>query len=176
MEPRDKRPRHRRQVKQLARTLYVALLMAGLLLIPVVMLKQCIAPPKADDKAVSAPHAPVAPSMELPDTPDSPDSPDGAVPDPDDTPDSDTTRPPEIAAPISAATDRGPQQLRLSARRCQALHPSFQADVIGDGLCEVWIHELARQDGAIWLTASPRHGVLDNGRPVVAMLPETALP
>jgi len=172
MEPRDKRPRRRRQAKQLARTLYVAGLLASLLLIPVVMLKQCISPPKGDDLAVSAPHTSAA------NVPDTPASPDEAipVPDPDDTPDSDTTRPPEIAAPINAETDRGPQQLRLSERRCQALHPSFQAAVIGDGLCEVWIHELARQDGAIWLTASPRHGVLDNGRPVVAMLPETVLP
>jgi len=174
LNAREKRPRRRRQAKQLARTLYVALLLAGLLLIPVVMLKQCIAPPKADDMAASAPPVPVADIA--PDTP--PDSPDEAVPvpDPDDTSDSDTTRPPEVAASINAATDRGPQQLRLSARRCQALHPSFQATVINDTLCEVWIHELARQDGAIWLTASPRHGVQDNGRPVVAMLPETALP
>jgi len=175
MEPRDKRPRRRRQAKQLARTLYVALLMAGLLLIPVVMLKQCIAPSKSDDMAESIPLAPVAPPADVPDMPDSPNEAE-PVPDPDDTPDSDTTRPPDIAAPIHAATDRGPQQLRLSARRCQALHPSFQATVINDNLCEVWIHELARQDGAIWLTASPRHGVLDNGRPVVAMLPETVLP
>jgi len=172
MEPRDKRPRRRRQAKQLARTLYVALLMASLLLIPVVMLKQCISPPGGDELAVSA--LPVS-AVDLPGMPDSPNEAE-PVPDPDDTPDSDTTRPPDIAAPIHADTDRGPQQLRLSARHCQALHPSFQAAVIGDGLCEVWIHELARQDGAIWLTASPRHGVLDNGRPVVAMLPETALP
>jgi len=164
----EKRPRRHRQAKQLARTLYVALL-----LIPVIMLKQCIAPPKVDDMAASA-----LPAALVADVPNTPDSPDEAipVPDPDDVPDSDTTRPPEVAAPIHAATDRGPQQLRLSERRCQALHPSFQATVISDGLCEVWIHDLARQDGAIWLTASPRHGVLDNGRPVVAMLPETVLP
>jgi len=175
MKPHHPRPRRHRRAKQLARTLYVAGLLACLLLIPVVMLKQCIAPPKADDMAASAPPVPVAPPEELPDMPDSVDE-TTPVPDPDDVPDSDTTRPPEIAAPIHAATDRGPQQLRLSARRCQALHPSFQATVISDGLCEVWIHELARQDGAIWLTASPRHGVQDNGRPVVAMLPEAALP
>jgi len=172
---REKRPRRRRRAKQLARTLYVVGLLACLLLIPVVMLKQCILPSKSDDMDESVPPAPVALPAELPDTPDSPDEA-APVPDPDDTPDSDTTRPPEIAAAINAATDRGPQQLRLSERHCQALHPSFQAAVIGDGLCEVWIHELARQDGAIWLTASPRHGVLDNGRPVVAMLTETALP
>jgi len=175
LNAREKRPRRRRQAKQLARTLYVAGLLAGLLLIPVVMLKQCIAPPKADDMAAFAPPVPVVPPAALPDAPDHEDEA-IPVPDPDDTPDSDTTRPPDFAEPIHAATDRGPQQLRLSARRCQALHPSFQAEVIGDGLCEVWIHELARQDGAIWLTASPRHGVMDNGRPVVAMLPETALP
>jgi len=175
MKSHNPRPRRRRRAKQLARTLYVAGLLAGLLLIPVVMLKQCIAPPKADDRAASAPPAPIVPAAELLDTPDSADEA-APVPDPDDVPDSDTTRPPDIAAPINAATDRGPQQLRLSERRCEALHPSFQAEVIGDGLCEVWIHELARQDGALWLTASPRHGVLDNGRPVVAMLPETALP
>jgi len=172
MTPHNPRPRRRRQARQLARTLYVALLLAGLLLIPVFLLKQCIAPPKADDMAAPAPLTPPA---ELPNTPDRADE-TAPVPDPDDVPDSDTARPPDIAAPINAATDRGPQQLRLSARHCQALHPSFQATVIGDGLCEVWIHALARQDGALWLTASPRHGVLDNGRPVVAMLPETVLP
>jgi len=170
MKRSKKASRSRRKAKQLARTLYVAGLLACLLLIPVVMLKQCISSPGGDDLAASELPALVA------DLPGMPDSPYEAVPDPDDTTDSDTTRPPEIAAPIRAETDRGPQQLRLSARHCQALHPSFQADVIGDGLCEVWIHELARQDGAIWLTASPRHGVLDNGRPVVAMLPETVLP
>jgi len=172
MERSEKRPRNRRKAKQFARTLYFGLLMVCLMLIPIVMLKQCIAPPKADDMTASALPVPVADVSEMPDSPGEA----VPVPDPDDTPDSGTTRPPEIAAPIRADTDRGPQQLRLSERRCRALHPFFQAAVIDDSLCEVWIHELARQDGAIWLTASPRHGVMDNGRPVVAMLPETVLP
>lgn len=84
--------------------------------------------------------------------------------------------PPERPAPVNAADDRGVEVLVLSERRCQKLNPAFQAKVVGASQCEVYLHELNRQDGTIMLMASPKHGVRENGRPVITILPESAYP
>lgn len=84
--------------------------------------------------------------------------------------------PPERPAPVNAADDRGVEVLQVSERRCGRLNPAFQAKVVGPGQCEVYLHELTRQDGTIMLMASPTHGVRENGRPVITILPESAYP
>lgn len=84
--------------------------------------------------------------------------------------------PPVRPAPVDEANDRGQETLRIGAKRCGLLNEAFQARVVGEGLCEVYLHELARQDGTVLIMASPRYGVRDNGRPVLTILPESAYP
>lgn len=84
--------------------------------------------------------------------------------------------PPERPAPVNASDDRGVEVLMLGERRCGKLNAAFQAKVVGAGQCEVYLHELTRQDGTIMVMASPKHGVRDNGRPVITILPESAYP
>lgn len=89
---------------------------------------------------------------------------------------SDMDRPVEVKPPVEASQDRGPEILSISARRCGMLDQSYQAKVVDDGKCEVYLHELTRQDQAILIMASPRYGVRSNGRPIITMLPESAYP
>jgi hypothetical protein len=84
--------------------------------------------------------------------------------------------PPERPAPVNASDDRGVEVLRVSERKCAKLNTAFQAKVVGPGQCEVYLHELNRQDGMIMLMASPKFGVRENGRPVITILPESAYP
>ena len=84
--------------------------------------------------------------------------------------------PPERPAPVNAADDRGVEVLQVSERRCGRLNPAFQAKVVGPGQCEVYLHELTRQDGTIMLMSSPTYGVRENGRPVITILPESTYP
>lgn len=89
---------------------------------------------------------------------------------------SDAERPTVVAQPVDAAADRGLEVLQISAHRCEKLHPSYKARVVDDGRCEVLLHDIARQDNAVLIMASPKHGVRDNGRPIITMLPESAYP
>ena len=89
---------------------------------------------------------------------------------------SDAERPVEVLPPVNAAADRGREYLHLSAHRCGKLHQSFQAKVAANGLCEVYLHDLARQDNAVLIMASPKYGVQANGRPIIVMLPESVYP
>lgn len=89
---------------------------------------------------------------------------------------SDMDRPVEVKPPVDASQDRGEEILSISSRRCGMLDPSYQAKVLEEGKCEVFLHELARQDQAILIMASPRYGVRPNGRPIITMLPESAYP
>lgn len=89
---------------------------------------------------------------------------------------SDGARKVDVAPPVDEASDRGQEVLLLSAKRCGGLHASFQARVVSEGRCEVYLHDLTRQDSAILIMASPRYGVQHNGRPIITLLPEAAYP
>ena len=89
---------------------------------------------------------------------------------------SDMDRPVEVKPPVKASEDRGAEVLSISARRCGMLDPSYKAKVLEEGKCEVYLHELTRQDQAILIMASPTNGVRPNGRPIITMLPESAYP
>jgi len=84
--------------------------------------------------------------------------------------------PPVRPQPVKESEDRGTETLLLPSERCRRLHETFQAKVLEAGQCEVYLHELRRQDGMLFIMASPHYGVRENGRPILAVLPESAYP
>lgn len=83
--------------------------------------------------------------------------------------------PPPRPSPVDASDDRGIEVLDLGERRCAALPPQFQSRVIGERKCQVYLHDLARDGGAIIIMASPKFGVQQtNGRPLMVVLPAKA--
>lgn len=82
--------------------------------------------------------------------------------------------PPVRPEPVSAADDRGWEVLNISEKRCGKLHKSFKAKWNPDKTCEVYLHEIRRQGDMVFVMASPEHGVQDNGRPIITVLPATA--
>lgn len=96
------------------------------------------------------------------------------LPDPSPPKRSDVETPIGRLEPVDPASDRGLERLYLNEQRCQRLPKEFQAKVVAPGECEVYVHDLRRDNGALVIMASPRYGVRSNGRPVSIILPDSA--